>query len=625
MSELLHANDLPRLSWLEIDLTLTARAAPRRAHPLVVLEAIFKGVFESAGLDARHVKQLWRCPGKHVDALAWQAGEPLLITLQLFGLDAHQLPAWEEQLQLRFAPDSPQNFTLTALSPWRLAHAVLLDSASATPSLTLDFLTPVPLPHAPGQANTALNAAGFIRICQTRLRKLFGQEAALPPAPDIDASAWRYWRTAHRSHSQPGHRMFLNGCIGPLRLSGDALPAWHPWLALFAAIGLGERLTFGQGHFQLQQDAAAPHPDADAAAPLQLRRPFLLDSHTPGARLGLANANLVVRHDDAAEFKLPLMRIAHLEIYSPCQISTPLLNACAQEGIPVLIAPPGQTPLIMAGQQAEAQRNRTLAAHHAAWATLNEVQRTQLAARLIDDKLAGCLWLIRQRYQAGDHHLIHQIERARQALIYARRLDTVRGWEGWAARHYHRWLQHHVQALGDFAQRRQHGQTPDPVNSLLNYGYALLRHRLACGVRLVGLDPWLGVLHQANDRHEALVSDLIEPWRPHVDRLVLRWIRLKIIRPDSFAEQDGQLRLLPQARTRMAQDFTRMMETPPRNGGLKLASRIRRMLASYAHAAKQGALADWRMPAANATDPTAYDPADHSALTPWPAPDADSP
>ena len=80
-------------------------------------------------------------------------------------------------------------------------------------------------------------------------------------------------------------------------------------------------------------------------------------------------------------------------------------------------------------------------------------------------------------------------------------------------RHYHRWLQQHVQALGDFAQRRQHGQTPDPVNSLLNYGYALLRHRLACGVRLAGLDPWLGVLHEANGRHEALVSDLIEPWR----------------------------------------------------------------------------------------------------------------
>ncbi|MEN9984597.1 MAG: hypothetical protein RI925_99 [Pseudomonadota bacterium] len=595
MTELLHANNLPRLSWLEIDLTLVAHAAPRRAHPLVVLEAVFKGVFERAGLDARQIKQLWRCPGKTVHTLGWQAGEPLPITLQLFGLEARHIPAWEEQLHLRFALDGQQNFALAACSPWRIVRANEIDHAPS--AITLDFLTPVPLPHVPGHPNTALDEAGFIRLCQTRLRKLFGQEGKLPPAPVIDTSAWRYWRTAHRSRSQNGHPMFLNGCIGPLHLRGDTLPAWHPWLNLFSAIGLGERLTFGQGRFLL--DTAPPAQEiTDPPAPLQLRRPFLLDSNKPGARLGLANANLVVRHDDEAEFKLPLMRIAHIEIHSPCQISTPLLSACAQEGIPLLIAPPGQTPLVVAGQQAEAQRNRKLAAHHTAWAMLDDTRRARLAAHLIDEKLAGYAWLVRQRYQAGDHHLMSQIARARQSLAHARCLAIVRGWEGWATRHYHRWLQQHVQALGDFAQRRQHGQTPDPVNSLLNYGYALLRHRLACGVRLAGLDPWLGVLHEANGRHEALVSDLIEPWRAHVDRLVLRWIRLKIIQATSFSAEDGHLQLHPQARARMVQDFTRMMEETPRNGGPRVSTRIRQMLASYARAAEQGQLANWQMPQA---------------------------
>lgn len=592
MSELLQAPDLARLTWLEIDLTLVAHAAPRRAHPLVVLEALFKGVFEAAGLDSRAVKQLWHSPGQRVPSLGWQAGTRFSVTVQLFGLEATRVSVWQEQLVSRFAPPPQPNFTLAGVSSWRIMRAADLPDSAST--LTLDFLTPVPLPHVPGRPNTALDEIGFVRLCQTRLRKLFGREGRLPPAPVLDTSDWRYWRTEHRSRSQNGHPMFLNGCIGPLHLSGEHLGDWQPWLALFSAIGLGERLSFGQGRFQLAARSRR-HTQTDPV-PLQLRRPFFLDSDKQGARLGLVNANLVVNHEDEAELKLPLMRIAHIELHSHCQISTPLLEACAQEGIPVLMAAPGQTPLIMAGHDAEAQRYRGLAAHHAAWANLDDAQRARIGARIVDEKLASCAWLVRQRYQAGDHHLIEQIERARQAVARTERLSVVRGWEGWAARRYHRWLQRHMQPLGDFQLRQHHGRIQDPVNSLLNYGYGLLRHRLACGVRLAGLDPWLGILHQANDRHEALVSDLMEPWRSHVDRLVLRWIGLGVIQPDRFAASDGHLRLLPEARKRMVQDFTRMMEATPRSGGPRLATRIRSMLESYAEAAAQGKLADWRMP-----------------------------
>ena len=598
---LLLASDIPQLSWLEIDLTLTAHAPPRHAHPLVVLEALFKGVFESARLDARQVKQLWHCPGKTVQTLGWQTGSHIPVTLQLFGLEASFISTWEEQLQARFAPINRQNFTLASYSPWRIMHAPA--TLSATSALSLDFLTPVPLPHRPGQPNTALDEAGFVRLCQTRLRKLFGREAVLPPPPLLDTSSWRYWRNEHRSRSQNGHPMFLNGCVGELYLASEYMEDWLPWVALFSAVGLGERLSFGQGRFKI--GTAAPKETTAASVPLQLRRPFLLDSEKRGASLSLANANLVVHHEDVAELKLPLMRIAHIEIHSPCLISTPLLDACAQDGIPLLVAPPGQTPLVIIGREAEAQRNRSLASHHAAWATLGEVAKASLAARLVDAKLAGCVWIIRQRYQAGDHHLIGQIERARQALSRTERLTVVRGWEGWAAKNYHRWLQRHMQALGDFQCRQQHGRIQDPINSLLNYSYGLLRHRLACGIRLAALDPWLGILHQANGRHEALVSDFMEPWRPHVDRLVLRWIRLKIIQPESFDAEDGHVRIKPKVRARLVQDFTRMMEATPRNGGFRLSSKIRQMIISYANAASQGLLSSWQMPESG--DETASD------------------
>jgi len=597
VSALLTTDALAELTWLEIDLTLIAHRAPRRAHPLVVLEALFKGVYEAAGFDPQQVKQIWHSPGQNVHSLGWQPGSRIAVTLQLFGLPATQTSTWQERLKSRLAPSNQQNFTLDTLSPWRIGR--LPEPPAETSTLTLDFLTPVPLPHTPGYANTALDGNGFLRLCQTRLRKLFGKEASLPPPPTLDTSAWRYWRITHHSRSQNGHPMYLNGCIGPLHLSGESLIAWRPWLALFSAVGLGQRLSFSQGRFRLATSASPqttePQPTTSPSppAPPKLRRPFVLDYDQQGAVLRLDNGNLVISHNNQRTHATPLMRIAHIEIYSPCMLSTSLLQACARENIPVLMAAPGQTPLVIAGLKGEAKRNRILAAHHAAWNALTKVQRTRIAAGLVDQKLAAYGWLIRQRYQPGDHLLLEKINRARQALSRAEQLNVVRGWEGWAARHYYRWLQRHLQPLGNFSERQHHGQSSDPSNSLLNYGYGLLRHRLTCGIRLAGLDPWLGILHEANGRHQALVSDLMEPWRPHIDRMVLRWVGLKMVRPESFSLDDGELRLLPKVRERIVQDFTRMLETTPRNGGSTLASRIHAMIERYVEAVMENALVDW--------------------------------
>lgn len=593
MSERLRTPDLTSLSWLEIDITLQAHGAPRRAHPMVVIEALLKGVFEATGLDARRTKQLWHSPGHSVNTLGWQAGSKLSVTVQLFGMQASRVAQWQDELVRRFEPSMQPNFSLLDMSAWRVAQAPSPQGHANT--LTLNFLTPIPLPHQPGQSHESLDPPGFTRLCQTRLRKLFGREAQLPPTPTLDTSAWRYWRFEHRSRSN-GHPMFINGCIGPLQLAGEHVAAWLPWMALFSAVGLGERLSFGQGRFELATNTETTEAPAEPAPPLLLRRPFVLDSERPGAHLDLAHGNLVVTQDNQAALKLPLMRISHIELHSPCQISTPLIEACVKEGIALLLATPGQTPLVISGEGVQAKRNRRLAAHHHAWAQLNEAQRARLAAHFVRAKLNGYEWLIRQRYQPGDHLLLGSIERARVALERTERLSVVRGWEGWAARHYHRWLERHMHPLGSFENRQHHGQSQDAVNSLLNYGYGLLRHHMSRSLRLVGLDPWLGILHEANQRHEALVSDFMEPWRPHIDRLVLRVIGLRIVHPQSFTAADGLLRLQPQARARMVQEFTRMLQSGSHQGSPRLTNRIQHVLESHAQASERGDLANWALP-----------------------------
>ncbi len=57
-------------------------------------------------------------------------------------------------------------------------------------------------------------------------------------------------------------------------------------------------------------------------------------------------------------------------------------------------------------------------------------------------------------------------------------------------------------------------------NSLLNYGYSVLRAATARAVCSAGLTPALGIHHHNRKNSFALVDDLMEPFRPLVDKSV---------------------------------------------------------------------------------------------------------
>ena len=58
------------------------------------------------------------------------------------------------------------------------------------------------------------------------------------------------------------------------------------------------------------------------------------------------------------------------------------------------------------------------------------------------------------------------------------------------------------------------------INAHLNYGYTILRSAMAQSVVAAGLIPSLGVGHKNARNSFCLVDDLVEPFRPLVDRLV---------------------------------------------------------------------------------------------------------
>lgn len=69
----------------------------------------------------------------------------------------------------------------------------------------------------------------------------------------------------------------------------------------------------------------------------------------------------------------------------------------------------------------------------------------------------------------------------------------------------------------DFRRHRK----GDGLNPLLNYGYTILRSATARAVMLSGLHPAFGLHHHNKRNTMPLVDDLMEPFRPVVDLLVL--------------------------------------------------------------------------------------------------------
>ncbi len=67
---------------------------------------------------------------------------------------------------------------------------------------------------------------------------------------------------------------------------------------------------------------------------------------------------------------------------------------------------------------------------------------------------------------------------------------------------------------------RRPGEREDYRNSLLDYGYTILRGHSMRAVLSAGLTPALGLFHKSRSNAFALADDLIEPFRPIVDLAV---------------------------------------------------------------------------------------------------------
>jgi len=104
-----------------------------------------------------------------------------------------------------------------------------------------------------------------------------------------------------------------------------------------------------------------------------------------------------------------------------------------------------------------------------------------------------------------------------RAWVNAVKSDDADNLEARAAAYY--WKNLFV-SIPDFVR----GRDEQPPNNLLNYGYAILRAVVARSLVARGLLPTLGIHHHNKYNAYCLADDIMEPYRPVVDVLVVKML-----------------------------------------------------------------------------------------------------
>ncbi len=264
---------------------------------------------------------------------------------------------------------------------------------------------------------------------------------------------------------------------------------------------------------------------------------------TQGAWLTRERENVLVRVQQETRLRLPIHNLGSIVGFGQVSASSPLMSLCAERGVSLVFFT--EYGRFLARVEGPVSGNVLLRRQQHRISD-NPRQAAALAAVLVAAKIANSRFvlqrILRDRKKHGEMKRVesaiqHLASLLRQVRVEGVLLDSLRGYEGAAARAYfdvfdQLILNQHKTFRFDGRNRRP---PLDPVNALLSFLYTLLRHDIASALEGVGLDPAMGFLHRDRPGRPALALDLMEELRaPLADRLALALLNRGQLRPEGF-------------------------------------------------------------------------------------------
>lgn len=271
-----------------------------------------------------------------------------------------------------------------------------------------------------------------------------------------------------------------------------------------------------------------------------------------GSYLHKERETLVIKLGDEKLAQFPSLSIGNILCFGQVSMSPFLMGYCADEGIGVAFFT--EYGRFLARVKGRKNGNVFLRRAQYRWADCSEksvtVARLFVAAKIANSRAV----LQRELRNHGENlQLIEAVKRLKNSLRrvqHAMSVPEIMGIEGEAASSYF-FVFNQLLRGADFSFNGRIRRPPtDPVNALLSFVYSLITQECVSALYGVGLDPFVGLLHQDRPGRPSLALDLLEEFRaPWADRLVLTVINRKQIQAKDFvAEASGAMRLKDDAR-----------------------------------------------------------------------------
>src|SRR5580700_9430347 len=331
-----------------------------------------------------------------------------------------------------------------------------------------------------------------------------------------------------------------------------------------------EALDFAADSTGKEPTLQPPRPEGDDGEVLVVQ--------TPGAQIGQRGDELLVSVKGEDVRKLPGQQVRAIYCYGAVQMTAQAISTCLELGIDVsYFSPAGRFLGMLGGLPAsgvDARRGQY---------RLFELPsvRLQLARAVIRAKIHNQRVMLMRNGDVPDR-IVQLMASFRDSTESARDLTALMGIEGSAAALYFEQFESMLKQRDNwkFDWRGRNRRPPrDPVNALLSLGYSMLAKELTGVCHSVGLDPFLGFMHQPRYGRPALALDLMEEFRPLVaDSVAISLINRGELGPEDFIRSANGTFLNDRGRKAFWEAWFRRLDTEVSHPEFSYKMAYRRML-----------------------------------------------
>lgn len=307
----------------------------------------------------------------------------------------------------------------------------------------------------------------------------------------------------------------------------------------------------------------------------------------PGAGLHKHGDAVRVEKQGALLAEVEAFRLTAVALYGPVQCSAQSLGGLLADGVSISWF--SGTGRFLGRLEGHGSRNAPLRLAQYRMVS-DEAVALPVARILINAKLEAQRELLLAEQKNHNHPAVAagiQTIAMQLAEIPGAGRESLLGHEGSAARALFAAVAALLPETLGFDGRHRH-PAPDPVNAFLSFVYTIFGNELASMLVASGFDPQLGFFHRPEYGRESLALDLLELFRPRLDRLMLRSFKLREFGCDDFVMQEEGCRFTDEALKRFFPIYERFVRgkdegdpAAPRIAGLRREARdqIRRLAA----------------------------------------------